>query len=112
MECLHALAPGDEELLNYALDEGPLAGATQEHLEQCAVCQQRLSLVIKLHTSLLHSLYRSQCPSATILSYYCAKLLSPQQTHRVVVHLEICPLCTLEVEQTYQALENFEPFPS
>ncbi|HYU74255.1 MAG TPA: hypothetical protein VEL31_16410 [Ktedonobacteraceae bacterium] len=43
MDCLHAMAPNDEELLNFALDEEALPEPKRAHLEQCEVCQQRLA---------------------------------------------------------------------
>ena len=32
MDCLNAVAPGDEELLNFALDAGELPAEQKEHL--------------------------------------------------------------------------------
>jgi hypothetical protein len=112
MECLDPMAPNDEELLDYALDEGPLSGAVQKHLEQCSICQQRLAPYKSMHTSLLRALYRSQCPSATTLSHYCANLLSIDQAADVAEHLSYCPLCASEIEETQRILADAEPFPA
>ena len=110
MKCLDPMAPNDEELLNYALDEGPVKGAVRKHIEQCAICQQRLAPYKGMHASLLSVLYRSQCPTATTLSHYCANLLSANQATKVAEHLSYCPLCASEVEETQRVLADSEVF--
>ena len=110
MKCLDPMAPNDDELLNYALGEGPLKGAVQEHIEQCVICQQRLAPYKDMHISLLSMLYRSQCPTATTLSHYCANLLSANQAATVAAHLNYCPLCASEVEETQRVLADSEVF--
>ncbi len=75
MDCLHPLAPNDEELLRSALDGETLSAEASTHLEQCLTCQQRRASYKHTHTILISRLYRSQCPDSTTLSLYCADLL-------------------------------------
>jgi len=109
IECLHSMAPTDEELLRYALDDETLATDVQEHLEQCGICQRRLAIYQRTNNFLLAKLYRSRCPEVTTLSHYCAELLPANQTISITEHLAVCPLCTAEVAETRSVLASFEP---
>jgi hypothetical protein len=110
MECLHAHAPSDEDLLGYILADEPLSTPAQRHLAQCSLCQQRLTNYREMHTLLCTNLYRLYCPIAEKLNLYCAGNLSIDETLQVVRHLEQCPLCTAEVADIRQILNNFDPF--
>jgi hypothetical protein len=111
MDCLHAMAPNDEELLGFALDEEALSAPTREHLEQCEICQQRLATYKQVNSSLVSQLYRRLCPSGTQLSLYCAELLPAEERTRVASHVLDCPLCTAEVAETrrFMAMPLLEP---
>ncbi|HAT46205.1 MAG TPA: hypothetical protein DCS90_13975, partial [Ktedonobacter sp.] len=112
MDCLHAMAPNDEELLGFALDEEALSAPTREHLEQCELCQQRLSGYKQVNSAIISQLYRRLCPSGTQLSLYCAELLPVEERTRVASHVLDCPLCTAEVAETrlFMAMPLLEPF--
>lgn len=97
MDCLHAMAPSDEELLGFALDEQPLSTTTRDHLEQCKICQRRLAEYKQVNSSIVSQLYRRLCPSGTQLSFYCAELLPDEERTRIASHVLDCPLCTAEV---------------
>ncbi|HLZ61479.1 MAG TPA: hypothetical protein VKR06_31405 [Ktedonosporobacter sp.] len=112
MDCLHSMAPNDEELLSLALDGKPLHPGAKEHFEQCPVCQQRLANYKRFDEVLIARLYRSQCPSATQLNFYCANLLAVEEVMAITDHLEICPLCVSEVKDIRKILADFDPFPS
>jgi hypothetical protein len=109
MNCPHATAPNDEELVSCALDEEPLTGKAKEHLEHCPVCQQRLALYERINRLLLAGLYRSQCPSVTLLNHYCAGMLPPDDAITIAQHLQDCPLCAQEVEEIRRILADFDP---
>lgn len=109
MDCLHSMAPDDEELLRHALDDEPLALSTQEHVEHCSICRQRLASYKQTNMFLLSQLYRSQCPETIELNHYCANMLVVADTMRIVEHLELCPLCTAEVKEIRYVLASFEP---
>jgi hypothetical protein len=100
MDCMHAMAPNDEELLGFALDEEALSVQTREHLEQCEICQQRLARYKQVNSSIVSQLYRRLCPSGTRLSLYCADLLPVEERTRVAAHVLDCPLCAVEVAET------------
>jgi hypothetical protein len=104
MDCLHPLAPNDEELLRLALDDEALSAEASGHLEQCPTCQQRLASYKRNHTILVSRLYRSQCPDSTTLSLYCADLLPPGEQLSIANHLLDCPLCAAEAADTRQFL--------
>ena len=104
MDCLHHLALDDEELLRFALDGEEVSKEASKHLEQCTTCQQRLTRYKKAHSFLVSHLYRSQCPTGTELSLYCAGLLPGDQRVTIANHILDCPLCTAEAEDTRQFL--------
>jgi hypothetical protein len=104
MDCLHPLAPNDEELLQSALDGEALSAEARTHLEQCPTCQQHLASYKHTHTILVSHLYRSQCPASTALSLYCADLLPPGERLSIAQHLQDCPLCAAEAADARQFL--------
>ncbi|HZO72419.1 MAG TPA: hypothetical protein VFB60_09475 [Ktedonobacteraceae bacterium] len=112
MDCVHAMAPSDEELIKLALDNEPLLQEAKEHLAGCSICQRRLARYQNVDTFLVSRLYRSRCPEATKLNHYCANMLSPDEVIDITHHLELCPLCTNEVADIRKILANFDPFPT
>jgi hypothetical protein len=112
MDSLHFMALSDEDLSSFVLDEEPLSSEVREHLEQCAICQQRLARYKQLHASLVSRLYRSQCPSSTQLSLYCAGLLAADEQMEIAAHLLLCPLCADEAADTRHFLAIVEPLPA
>ncbi len=111
MDCLHSMAPDDEELLRFALDGEPLREEAREHLAQCETCQHRLAMFKQVNTALTAQLYRSQCPTAEQLSFYCANLLSPDDNMHIAAHILDCPLCGAEVADTRRFMAEVEPLP-
>jgi hypothetical protein len=111
MDSLHSLALSDEELLSVAYDEGIQSEAKREHLEQCPVCQQRLTTYTRMNGRLLATLYRSACPSAVHLNYYCLGVIPEELRISIASHLLDCPLCTDEVAEIRHLQATFEPFP-
>jgi hypothetical protein len=111
MDYLHALAVKDEELLKCAVGEDALPYEAREHLEQCPICQQRLTEYRGVYRGILTSLYRYQCPSATNLNHFCASLLSDFEARRIADHVASCPLCAAEVADIQSVLNTFDPFP-
>jgi hypothetical protein len=113
MDCLNPLAPDDEELLRFALDGEAVSEEMSRHLEQCTTCQQRLARYEKAHSFLVSHLYRSQCPSGTELSLYCAGFLPEDQRISIANHILDCPLCAAEAKDTRQFLaETSDLLPS
>ena len=111
MDCLHPVAPDDEELLRFVLDGEALSEEESRHLEQCATCQQRLNYYKRTDRCLVSRLYRSECPSGTKLSLYCANLLPEEERTSVAAHLLDCSLCAAEVEDTRRFFAATELFP-
>lgn len=112
MHITHSMAPDDEELLRYVLDDGPLSEDQQAHIAQCSICQERIATYTQTNTFLLSTLYRSQCPSATELNFYCAQnILSPEDVFHIDAHIRQCPVCATEVADIKRVLKNFNPFP-
>jgi len=104
MDCLHPIAPDDEELLRFALDEEALPEEVHRHLQECTNCQQRLARYKNVHSLLVSRLYRHQCPDELQLSLYCAGLLPADEQVRIANHLLDCPLCAAEAADTRQFL--------
>jgi len=100
MDCLHSMAPNDEELLNFALDGEALPEPEREHLEECEICQERLASYKQVNSHLISQVYRSLCPSGTQLSFYCADLLPADERRHIAAHILDCPLCAAEVADT------------
>ncbi len=111
MDCLYSMAPDDEALLRFALDGEPLRKEAREHLAQCETCQHRLAMFKQVNTALTVQLYRSQCPSAEQLSFYCANLLPPDDNMHIAAHILACPLCSTEVADTRRFMAEVEPLP-
>ncbi len=104
MDCLNSLAPTDEELISFALDDEALPTEANNHLQQCETCQKRLARYKQANTYLFSHLYRSQCPSGQELSLYCADLVPEEDRIRIANHVLDCPLCANEVEETRKFL--------
>ena len=100
MDCLHSLAPNDEELLRFALDGDALPPQKQAHMEQCAACRQRLAEYKQVNASLVSHLFRRLCPDSLQLSLYCENLLPADEKTCIAAHIVDCPLCTREVADT------------
>ncbi len=110
MADLHSMALSDEQLLRFALGGEPLPAEASVHLEQCAICQERLARYRETHTFLVSRLYRHSCPDAGQLSFYCANLLPADERMHIANHLLECPLCMAEVAET-RAFLNDELLP-
>ncbi len=115
MDCLNSIAPTDEELISFALDDEALPAEANNHLQQCETCQKRLARYKQTNTYLLSHLYRSQCPSGQELSLYCADLVPDEERIRIANHVLDCPLCANEVAETrafLRTLDIEQPVPS
>ena len=108
MDCLNSLAPNDEELISFALDDEALPTEANNHLQQCETCQKRLTAYKQTNAYLLSHLYRSQCPSGQELSLYCADLVSEEDRIRIANHVLDCPLCANEVAETRAFLRTID----
>lgn len=98
-----------EELQAFVLDDEPLRPAARQHLDSCPVCQEQIVGTQQATSYLLTRLYRSQCPSASMLSYYCLPgALSEEDQSQVASHLAMCPLCLAEFAETRQFLNTSE----
>ena len=111
MDCMHDVAPSDEDLIALALDDEALPEKAADHLATCETCKKRLARYQQTTASLVSQFYRSQCPSGTELSYYCAGGLPDAERLRVASHILDCPLCRMEVEETRQYLQAPIEFP-
>jgi hypothetical protein len=108
MYCLNTMAPCDEDILKYVLDETPLSREARVHIEQCPACQQRLANYKDINSFLISSLYRHECPDSMQLSLYCAGELSKEESAPITAHIRVCPLCAQEVADTRRFLAETE----
>jgi hypothetical protein len=111
IDCIHSMAPKDEELLRHVIDGEPLPMTIKAHIDLCTVCQQRLATYLCTNSQLLSKLYRSQCPSSTRLSHYCVGMSSVAEATLIAKHLEGCPVCMAEVADTRRFFATSELFP-
>ncbi len=108
MDCLNSIAPTDEELISFALDDEPLTVEGNNHLQQCETCQKRLARYKQTNDYLVSHLYRSQCPSGQEISLYCADLVSEEDRIRIANHVLDCPLCAQEVKDSRAFLRTLD----
>ena len=115
-ECLNPMAPNEEELMRYALDGEVLSEQAKAHLDSCPICQQHLTLYTGANAFLTSQLYRSQCPSPTQLTDYCApvalNLLSNDERMHIADHASTCPLCSTEIASIRRDLATTDLFPT
>jgi hypothetical protein len=111
MDRSHTLAPSDEELLGVVYDEEILPDEKREHIEQCEVCQRRLAAYRRVNSRLLSKLYRSACPGAVELNYYCLGGLPQEERVAIASHVLDCPVCADDVAEIRRQQAAFEPFP-
>ena len=108
----HVLAISEESLMSVAYDEDTLSESERDHLKQCALCQQQLTLYRRTNALLRAKFYRFQCPSGVELNYYCLGMISDESRKRIDSHILDCPSCADEVEEIRQSQANFEAFPA
>lgn len=102
MKPLHV---SSEKLLAFIFEAEPLHPPARRHLDHCPMCQRQFASYQKA-ARLVPQLYRSQCPSATILSFYCLPgALTHDKQCEVTEHLACCPRCATELAETRQFLE-------
>ena len=98
-----------EELQALSFDGVPLSPDAREHFDACPDCQQQVACDQQITAHLVSRLYRSQCPSATTLSYYCLpNTLTKEEQLAVSNHLVTCPLCLAEFAETRRFLNTSE----
>src|SRR5438874_12158573 len=112
MDRLHALAPSNEELMSLVYNEGTLPQEESEHLEHCPICQERLANYTRTTELLRSKLYRSLCPSAVDLNYYCLGGLPEKERISIASHLLDCHLCADDVVEIRREQENFDLYPA
>ncbi len=111
-EPMHTSALSDEELMSVAYDEADLTPEQREHLAHCSICQEQLAMYTNINTRLLAKLYRSICPSAVNLNYYCLGMVSDEERMHIASHLLDCPACTDEVAEIRRTQASVDLYPS
>jgi hypothetical protein len=111
MDCFDSVAPTDEELLAFALEDEAMPEVKRLHLEYCSICQQRLTNYQEINAGLVSHLFRRLCPNGTQISLYCAELLPGDEQMRIAAHILECPLCAIEVADTRRFMREAPPIP-
>ncbi len=106
----HAMAISNEDLMSYAYDDDTLSPEEREHLAHCAICQEQLATYTSTNTRLRSNLYRSICPSAVDLNYYCLGVVSPEQRTAIASHALDCPACADDIALIRRQQAAFDPF--
>ena len=97
MKCSFPPPPSDDQI-SAALD-GDAAPEIVDHTERCPACAARLHRAREVEGKLVNVLYRADCPSAQQLGDYHWGLLGQSSERYIARHLELCALCTAEVEE-------------
>lgn len=108
---MHASALSNEQLMSIAYDDDTLSQPEREHLEQCAICQQQLTAYRETNTRLRSRLYRTLCPDAIRLNYYCLGMVPEEERVAVASHLLDCPSCADEVAEIRRLQASVELYP-
>ncbi len=106
----HAMALSNEELMSVAYNEDTLSLEEREHLAQCPICQQQLATYTYTNTRLRTQLYRSVCPSAVDLNYYCLGVVPAEQRTAIAAHALDCPACADDIALIRRQQAAFDPF--
>ncbi|HLJ36558.1 MAG TPA: zf-HC2 domain-containing protein [Ktedonobacteraceae bacterium] len=106
----HAMAISNEDLMSVAYDDDTLSPEEREHLAQCPVCQQQLATYTQTNTRLRTQLYRSVCPSAVDLNYYCLGVVPEEQRTAIASHSLDCPACADDIALIRRQQAAFDPF--
>jgi hypothetical protein len=107
----HASALSEEELMSVAYDDDILSADQRTHLEQCTICQQQLAMYTTTNALLSSKLYRTLCPSAVNLNYYCLGVVSEEERIQIANHLLDCPSCADEVAEIRRTQASVELYP-
>ncbi|HEV7235964.1 MAG TPA: hypothetical protein VGN15_07275, partial [Ktedonobacteraceae bacterium] len=105
MECSEPGVIRDEELLAFAAGEKVRTGV-EAHLARCQCCSTLVAEFRGLERSLIHKLYRWDCPPNQILGEYQMGLLSSDVEKAVQSHLKKCVLCAAEVATFIEFMAN------
>ena len=108
---MHASALSEEELMSVAYDDDILSTDQRTHLEQCTICQQQLAMYTTTNELLSSKLYRTLCPSAVNLNYYCLGVVSEEERMQIANHLLDCPSCADEVAEIRRTQASVELYP-
>ncbi len=109
MICQHPLSfLKNEEVFTLALDTTDLPEDVQLHVEQCERCQRALMNYKQVNQALLLALYRKECPESMMLSAYAANMLPRDEQSPIQLHLNVCPLCTAEVDEVRRLFTDTE----
>ncbi len=97
MSCIAPQEIRAGDLLAYV--EGTAGPRVREHIARCASCADEVKTLARLDYILSTTPYREACPATTVLVQYQSGLLPARQRRQVERHLQMCPLCTSEVER-------------
>ena len=109
---MHPSALSDEDLMSVAYDEDTLSPEQHAHLAECPLCKQQLALYTSTTETLQAKLYRSICPSAVRLSYYCLGVVPEEERMHIASHLLDCPACAAEVAEIRQVQATVDLYPA
>lgn len=106
----HAMAISDEDLMSVAYNDDTLSQEEREHLAHCPMCQKELATYTRTNTRLRTQLYRTVCPSAVDLNYYCLGVIPAEQRTAIASHALDCPACTDDIALIRRQQAAFDPF--
>ena len=79
--------------------EGRGGRRVREHVARCPFCTAEVAALRVADRVLTDSLCRASCPATETLVRYQSRLLPARDRHYVESHLQVCALCTSELER-------------
>lgn len=97
----------DDEIA--ALLDGTAPEALRRRVENNVAYQEQLEDA-QFAAQLGSILYRFDCPSTEQLSDYHLKMMDPVSMQNIVLHLDICASCRMEIEELVEFLDDADEF--
>jgi hypothetical protein len=104
MKCISSPALDDTQIMRYV--DGEADEPVVAHIKECPYCAEKASQWTLLQKGLRKQFYRSTCPTPMELGDYHLGLLPAPQALVVAQHVRECPLCTREVADLEDFLED------
>jgi hypothetical protein len=107
MKCITSPALDDIQIVSYV--EGEADDIVVAHIKKCPFCTERANRWTLLQNRLRKQLYRVTCPTPVELGDYHLGLLTAPQVLVIAQHVRECPLCSREVADLENFLDDLAP---
>jgi hypothetical protein len=97
MRCIDPDEILEGDLLAYV--EGAASQQVRDHIARCPFCAAEAASLAHVDRLLSAALYREDCPATEMLVQYQAGLLPTQEKRQIAQHIELCSLCSDELQR-------------